>query len=285
MKSMTGFGRSETDVKGGTLTVEARSENHRFFDARVSLPDGADFLERSVRARLGKAVLRGKVKLTVVYEETLASGSHTDIRNARRTLAALRKLKKELGLKGEITVDHILSFDTRSSVRPKLPASQIKRAVASAVRDLDESRTCEGGRLAKDISSRISKCSTLLRRIKRARASYETQMKRKIVRKARDAAKNNGADEARVYQEMTLAAERSDITEEVVRMNSHITRFGEFLSQTGISVGRELDFLTQEMNREAGTILAKSKSTAISRLAVDLRSEIERVREQVQNVE
>ncbi|MCY4047629.1 MAG: YicC family protein [Candidatus Dadabacteria bacterium] len=280
MRSMTGFGRSEAVAGNVRLTVEARSENHRFFDARISLPEGAGSLERGIRDRLSRAVLRGKVKLTVSCESAGGPEAEIDMGGARAALAGLRKLKKQLNIKGDITIDQILSFG--GLVKPpaasrRVAASPVTKTVAAAVAELDDSRRREGKRLQKELRSRISKCAAIVRKIKRERSSYEAEMKRKI-----SALEKEGTD---AYKEMALSVERSDITEELVRMDSHIVRFREFVAKTDFSVGRELDFLAQEMNREAGTISAKSKSPAISHLAVDLRSEIEKAREQVQNVE
>lgn len=278
MRSMTGFGRSEAATKDGRLTVEARSENHRFFDARISLPEGTGSLEQGIRSRLARLVLRGKVKVTVSCESAGGAGAEIDTEKARAALASLKKLKKQLGIKGEITVDQILSFGLikpQSAARP--PDSAIKKTVAAALAELDDSRKREGKSLQKELKTRASKCAALVRNIKKARASYVAGMKRKMT-----VSEKEGTD---LYKEMALSVERSDITEETVRMESHIARFKEFLAKTGISVGRELDFLAQEMNREAATISAKSKSPAVSHLALDLRSEIEKAREQVQNVE
>lgn len=281
MRSMTGFGRSEAVSGGGIrLTVEARSENHRFFDARVSLPEGAGSLERDIRARLARSVLRGKVKLTVSCESAGGPGAEIDMGRARAALAGLKKLKKQLNLKGDITVDQILSFGGLIKPQPavcRIAASPVTKAVAAAVAELDDSRKREGKRLQKELRMRISNCATLVKKVKKARASYVTEMKRKM-----SASEKEGTD---AYKEIALSVERSDITEEVVRMESHIARFREFLAKTNLSVGKELDFLAQEMNREAGTISAKAKSPVVSHLALDLRSEIEKAREQVQNVE
>lgn len=290
MKSMTGFGRSETEVEGGRLIVEARSENHRFFDARIQIPEAVGFLEMDILRQLKKVALRGKVKITVIYERDSENSPEIDFRAARAVLENLKKLKSVLGLKGDITFDHILSFGDSIKKTPaarklgRKKAGLIRRASESAIEKLDESKSREGKILRRDLILRTEKCKRVVRKIGNERTKHEKQIKRKLVETTRSL-KGEDADEAKVYQEIVAVSEKSDITEEVVRMNSHLARFSEFISKSSVSVGKELDFLTQEMNREAGTISAKSKSTAISHLAVDLRSEIEKMREQVQNVE
>lgn len=288
---MTGFGRGETEIEGGRLIVEARSENHRFFDARVQLPESSGFLEPEILSQLKRAVLRGKVKVAVFYDSASSPEPEIDMRAARAALSNLKKLKKNLNLKGEITVKHVLSFGdfitkTRKENAPgSRSAAKIKKAAADALAKLNESRTREGSLLRKELRLRASNCKGIVRKIKSERGRYEKEVKGKLTRRAKSLIGDKNVDEATLYQEVVAIYEKSDITEEIVRMNSHLSRFSGFVSKTGVSVGKELDFLIQEMNRESGTISAKSKSPAISHLAVDLRSEIEKMREQVQNVE
>ncbi len=287
---MTGFGRSEMEVEGGRLIVEARSENHRFFDTRIQLPEAVGFLENDILKLLKKVALRGKVKITVIYESNRADSPEINFVAARSAFASLKKLKNTLGLKGDITVDHILSFGELITKTPSVrkpgrkKAGLVKKASESAIDNLDKSKSREGKLLHKDLLLRTAKCKRIVLKISNERGKHEKEVKRKLAEKARSL-KSENADEARIYQEIAAVSEKSDITEEIVRMNSHLVRFSEFVSKSNVSVGKELDFLTQEMNREAGTISAKSKSPAISHLAVDLRSEIEKMREQVQNVE
>ncbi len=290
MKSMTGFGRSETGIEGGRLIVEARSENHRFLDIRVYLPESAGSLEPDIVKRTKRVALRGKVKISVIRESDSAAVPRIDMSAARAALSNLQELKKNLRLKGDITVDHIVSFGDAIMRRggaktDTKETAQIKKAAANAIEKLDESRTREGKVICKDLSLRTSKCKRLVEKIKSKRAVSEKEIKRKLAEKTKLLLDDKTVDDAKLYQEMAFISEKSDITEEIVRMNSHLARFSEFLSQTDVSVGKELDFLTQEMNREAGTISAKSKSPDISHLTIDLRSEIEKMREQVQNVE
>ncbi len=288
---MTGFGRSEKGIGDGRLIVEARGENHRFFDARIYFPEGLAFIESDILKRLKKVVLRGKIKVSVSYETAGVPTPEIDYRAARAAHESLKKLKKNLGVEGNVTLDQVLSFGDFIRVSSKEQSlggkntSQISGVVASAIERLDESRSREGKRLLKDLALRVSKCKRVLRKIKTERGKHEVETKRRLEEKTRSLIKDKNIDEARLYSEMAAISERGDITEELVRMNSHLLRFSEFLSKSNVSVGRELDFLTQEMNREAGTISAKSKSPDISRLTMDLRSEIEKIREQSQNVE
>lgn len=291
MRSMTGFGRSEIGVGGGRVTVEARSENHRFLDIRVQLPEAAGFLEADILKQARRSVLRGKIKISVTAESNTTPSHGIDMDAARSVLSSLKNLKKNLRLKGEITVDHVISFGDVISGKPKekppgrKEAVQIKKAAADAVEKMDESRKREGERLQKDLVLRVSKCARLVERIRNERGRSEREAKRKLKKKTKSLVGDGCPDGAKLYQEMALMSEKSDITEEIVRMDSHLSRFSEFLSGSNLSVGKELDFLTQEMNREAGTISAKSKSSEISHMTIDLRSEIEKMREQVQNVE
>lgn len=273
------------------MVVEARSENHRFFDVRVQLPENAAFLETDIVKQVKRIALRGKIKISVTSECQKAPSLEIDFKAAQAALSSLKTLKNKLRLKGDITVDHILSFGdlTNKTVKEKKPdrkeTARIKQAAAKAIEKLDESKTLEGKRLHKELTLRISKCGRILEKIRTKRKKSEKEMRVKLEGKAKSLFKNKDMDEAKLYQEIAAMSEKSDITEEIVRMNSHLLRFSEFLSESNLSVGKELDFLTQEMNREAGTVSAKSKSPGISHLTIDLRSEIEKMREQVQNVE
>ncbi len=288
---MTGFGRSESSIEGGRLIVEARSENHRFLDVRVQLPDTAGFLEAGIVKQIKRVALRGKIKTTVINESNRASSPEIDLRAARSVLSDLKGLKKNLRLKGEITIDHLVSFGDLIGARAgeKKPGakevSQIRKAAARAVENLDESRSREGKRLQRDLTLRTAKCRRLVEKIKSESKKSAGEIKRKLVKKTKSLVKDKNMDGAKMCQEVSAILEKNDITEEIVRINSHLSRFSEFLSKENVSVGKELDFLTQEMNREAGTISAKSKSSAISHMTIDLRSEIEKMREQAQNVE
>jgi uncharacterized protein (TIGR00255 family) len=208
---------------------------------------------------------------------------------AKEFRKALESLKKELGIKEKIRIEHLLmvkeffSFEEKKALN-KEHNDKIKDALREALKKLDETRKSEGKKLEKDLRQRTSKAEKLAQKIEEKREDFTKELTEKLRERLKELLKDVQMDETRLYQEVAFLAERSDITEETVRLNAHINKFKETFNKEG-SIGRELDFLLQEMQREAGTISAKSKDAVISHLVVELRSEIEKMREQAQNIE
>lgn len=289
MKSMTGFGSSEASTKEGKVTVEARSENHRFLDIKLQAPDYLNDLESVVNDLVKKQISRGKIKISINPEDHQVKVPSFNKKTAEKYYAELAKLKKELKLEGDITIDHILMFKdvfngNHTSHINKTTLKKIETAVRRAVSNLEKSRQTEGKKLQVDLSKRTRKCYKLLERIKKKRSVFTEENAQRIKDRVESLLGNHEIDTTRLYQEVAILSERSDITEEIVRLQAHLEQFGETARKKG-SIGKELDFLILEMNREASTISAKSKDADISHFTINLRSEFEKMREQVQNIE
>ena len=289
MKSMTGFGKSETETKSGKISVEARSENHRFLDVKIQLPEYAVSTEPELSEYVKKIIRRGKVRVTVSIEGKRQDSSALDLDAARESKKTLEKLKRELGIKEDVRLEHLLSireiFPSESqSALNRGQVSALKKTLTASIKKLDDTRKAEGAKLEKDLKQRIGKIDRLTRKISSKRKEYMKSASLKLKERIEKLLEDNQIDEARLYQEVAYLAERSDITEELVRLTAHVGKFKETLRQSG-SVGKELDFLLQEMNRESGTISAKSKDASISHITIEFRSELEKIREQVQNIE
>lgn len=289
MKSMTGFGKSESATKYGKIVIEARSENHRFMDVKIQLPESALSIEPELAEQVKKVIMRGKVRVTVAIEGIRNNASSLNMEIARESKKTLEKLKKELHIEEEIRLEHLLALREifSSEQSPALNRNQIreiKKTLNQAVRKLDDTRKSEGNKLEKDLSQRIRKIERLTQKIETKRKEFMKNASAKLKERVEKLLEDSQIDEGRLYQETAFLAERSDITEELVRLKAHIGKFRETLRQAG-SVGKELDFLLQEMNRESGTISAKSKDAEISHFIIEFRSELEKIREQVQNIE
>lgn len=289
MKSMTGFGSSETTTTEGKVTVEARSENHRFLDVKLQVPEYLGELEATVNEIVKKQISRGKIKVSVNTEDQLEKVPAFNKKAAQNYYAELVRLKKELKVEGDITIDHILIFrdifngNLNSSIS-KTTLKKIVTATRKAISNLEKSRRTEGKKLLTDLNKRIRKCHNLVERIKKKRSAFTEDNFQRIKERADALLENQEIDSTRLYQEIAILSERSDITEEIVRLQAHLDQFSETTRKTG-PVGKELDFLILEMNREASTISAKSKDADISHFTINLRSEFEKMREQVQNIE
>ena len=289
MKSMTGYGKSEVETKYGKLVVETRSENHRFLDIKFQLPDSTLSIENQLSETVKNSILRGKIRVTVSLESPKNNSSSINLELAKKTKKNIDLLKKELGIKEETRLEHFLMIreifagDTKQSLS-KEEIAVIDKTVSESIKKLDQSRSSEGRKLGKDIRQRLKTIEKLTVTIKSKRKDFIKNTSLKLQERIEKLLEDTKIDEERLYQETAYLAERSDITEELVRLKAHISKFRETCGKNR-SIGKELDFLLQEMNREAGTISAKSKDAEISHCIIDLRSEMEKIREQVQNIE
>lgn len=289
MKSMTGFGKSEEESSIGKIVVEARSENHRFLDINFQIPDAISPIEPSLNEIVKTTLIRGKVRVLVVLEGLKNRQSTIDIELAKESRKMLEKLKMELGIEEPTKLEHFLmikelfSSEVKPTVSPK-EYPRVKRALVDAIEKLDETRLSEGKKLEKDLKQRIGKVDRLIVQIRDKRKDSAKELSDKLKERITKLLNDTQIDENRMHQEIAFLVDRSDITEEIVRIKAHIGKFKETINGKG-SIGRELDFLLQEMNREAGTTAAKSKDAGTSHVIIELRSEIEKMREQVQNIE
>jgi len=212
-----------------------------------------------------------------------------NIKLAKDSFRMLQKLKKELPIQDKTRLEHVLllkeffSYESKPTLN-KVYFNKIKIALRSAMAKLDEARTSEGKKIEKDLRNRIQKLERISKQVNEKRSGFKKTFSESIKGRIGKLLDDKQLDESRLNQEIALIAERTDITEEIVRLKAHITKFNQTIKKNH-SIGRECDFLLQEMNREAGTISAKSKDASISHLIIDFRSEIEKMREQVQNIE
>lgn len=289
MKSMTGFGKSEGETRHGRVIVETRSENHRFLDLKFLLPESISSIEPELSEAVKKLILRGKLRITIAIEGTKAAPPVLNVEVAKQLKKSIESLKKEFGIKEDLRIEHFLAIKDIFTTKTADPLTgsdviDIEKILSKAIQKLDEARKSEGKKLEKDFRERLDKIEDLTRTIAVKRKDFMATASAKLKERISKILEDNQIDEARLYQEAAFLTERSDITEELVRLKAHIGKFRETLRQKG-SIGKELDFLLQEMNREAGTVAAKAKDAEISHFTIELRSELEKIREQLQNIE
>lgn len=288
---MTGFGRAEANSKFGFFTVEASSVNNRFLEVYVRLPRNLTSLEPQMREMINAAVQRGKVSLFVNLAE---NGPATSAALINKKLAAsyyreLQKLKKALALKGDIELEDILMLpDVTRSVASEPVLDEvwpvIARATTKALKAMVAMRIREGRAMAADMRGRLKNMNSLMREIELATASAVSTYAAKLSVRVTELLNGRLPDTSRLEEEIAVFAERTDITEECLRFRSHLDQFVNTLKQTD-TIGRRLNFILQEMNREANTIGSKASDFDISAKVISLKEEIEKLREQVQNVE
>jgi uncharacterized protein (TIGR00255 family) len=291
---MTGFGRAAFTVEGVGFDVEVRATNHRFLDLRVRLPRQLAECEPELRARVGARFARGKVDVVVQLppggpRERLS----VDLEAAARYLEAAAALRSRHNLSGRLEVGDLLSLPgVARLVEAELPLEALRRAMFEAlevaVERADSMRVAEGAALERELGERIERVAALAQALEGRSGAVRDAARERLRRRAEKLAQETGLlDEARLYQEVALAADRLDVTEELVRLASHVGQFRAALAEAGPGkpVGRRLDFLLQELGREANTLGSKVGDAEAAHLVVDMKSELERVREQVQNVE
>ena len=290
MRSMTGFGFGDAPFSGGRLTVEIRSANQRFLDVRARLPAElshfAMFVEQVVRER----VRRGRVDVVVRSEGVVGAAAVLDRERAKSSMAALASLRDEIAPGSELPLSLLVAVPGLFSiVEPEADALRagLRAAVESATVAMEGMLQREGDALALDLGQRAAKIAELLGDIRERAALLPTLARRRLEERLARLLANAEApvDGSRMEAELLLFADRSDVTEEVTRLGSHVAQFEATLSEKKEPVGRKLDFLLQEMLREAHTVAAKAQDTKVSEKIVAFKVELERLREQVQNVE
>lgn len=288
---MTGFGTATAQVPGGRLTVEVRSVNHRFSEVQIRLPKDLSALEEPTRAAVQGKVQRGRVEVVVSREDGTrrTKAVRVDLELAASYAQALREIAGTVGAAGEVTLAHLAALpdvlrveDDRGEVETLWPA--LETAVAAATDALVAMRTAEGRRMATDLLDRLAAIGrhvdTVNERSRDVVRAYSERLRARLAELLAEVP----IDEARIATEVAIFAERSDISEELVRLRSHIAQFRQSVGEDG-AVGRKLEFILQEMGRETNTIGSKANDLEITRAVIAMKSELESVREQVQNIE
>ena len=291
LKSMTGYGRGEAVLDQRSIVAEVRAVNNRYLDCSVRLPRLYAFAEDAVRSRVQSRVTRGKVDVYLTIDSAGADAG--TVRVNEETAAgyydALIQLRDRFELKDDITVSLLSRFPEvltveKPAVDVEAAVEDICRVVDMALADFDGMRRREGERLARDILSRADTIEALAKQVEARSPETVREYRARLEEKMRLVLAGAQIDEARLLTEAAILADKVAVDEETVRLSSHLAQLRQMLSQGG-AVGRKLDFLIQEFNREANTIGSKCCDLDISRLVVDIKGEIEKIREQVQNIE
>lgn len=291
IRSMTGFGRYEYARGGKKYAVEMKSVNHRYLDLNIKMPKNFNFFEAEIRNLLKKYIQRGKVDLYITYEDASAQGCSIRYNSlvAGQYVSAMREMAREFSLNDDLTVSKLARFPEIFTVEELEPDEKemsdcIWMTVEEAAKRLVEARQLEGERLKEDL---LEKFALLEREVsyveKRSPEIVELYQKR-LEEKVSALLDEVGVDQSRILTEVTIFADKTCVDEEVVRLHSHINSVRNVLEEGG-SIGRKLDFIIQEMNREANTILSKANHLDISHHGIVIKTEIEKIREQIQNIE
>ena len=292
IRSMTGYGRGEKNYEGRTVTIELRAVNNRYLDTTVKMPRTYLFAEDAIKSRIQGAVARGKLDVFITVANTGGEAVSVTVNEplARAYLNALQRLY-EMGdcVKREYYVTDLARFPDVLTVE-KVPedtetiSAQLLEVLDFALADFNAMREREGARLAEDILSRAETIEKLTALVEERSPQTVAEYRFRLESKMAEVLMNTQIDEARILTEAALFADKVAVDEETVRLHSHLDQLREMLTKGG-AVGRKLDFLIQEFNREANTIGSKCNDIEIARHVVDIKAEIEKIREQVQNIE
>ncbi len=291
MKSMTGYGRARLSLHGREITVEVRAVNHRYLDCTIKAPRAYGFLEDALKKAAAGRVSRGRVDIFVSIEDVASSGTEILLNEqlAGGYIEALRRLRDQFGLEDNLTVLGIAKLpDVLACRRAEVDADELTADVLAvyqeAAEGFDLMRRREGDKLAEDVLGRAKTILSLVGEVEQRGPERVAAYRERLYRRMQEVLESAQVDEQRVLMEAAVFADRTAVDEETVRLRSHISQLELMLAEGG-AVGRKLDFLVQEMNREANTIGSKANDAVLSRLVVELKSEIEKIREQIQNIE
>ena len=288
---MTGYGRAVETVNGREFTVELRSVNNRYLDCSVKLPRSVSFAEEAVKQAVKQSVSRGKVDVFI----TIKSESSDDTKITLNTavlegyLNAMREMVDKFSVRDDISVSTVSRLPEVFSVeKPEVDEEQLKAdlmsVVAKALAGYDAMRVAEGKALDADLRSRGNTIEELVSQVEAGNAQTVIDYRTRLENKLKEVLANTAIDESRILTEAAIFADKVAVDEETVRLRSHLQQMNAMLSGGG-AVGRKLDFLLQEMNREANTIGSKCTDVRLARIVVDIKAELEKIREQTQNIE
>ena len=291
VKSMTGYGRAVETVNGREFTVELRSVNNRYLDCSVKLPRSLSFAEEAVKQAVKATISRGKVDVFITVHSETAQDVKVTLNDAMVAgyLTAMKQMVETHGVKDDISVSLIARMPEVFTVeKPEVDEEQLKAdlmsVLAKALENYDAMRATEGKALENDLRSRGNTILQLVSQVEAGNAQTVIDYRTRLYNKLQEVLANTSIDESRILTEAAIFADKVAVDEETVRLRSHLEQMNTMLTNGG-AIGRKLDFLLQEMNRESNTIGSKCTDVRLARIVVDIKAELEKIREQTQNIE
>ena len=291
IKSMTGYGRAVETVNGREFTVELRSVNNRYLDCTVKMPRSVSFAEDAVKQAVKQAVSRGKVDVFITIKSEAGDDTTVSLNKAvlEGYLGAMRQMVTEFGVIDDISVSTVSRLPEIFTVeKPEVDEDALKAdllsVLAVALENYNAMRLTEGAALDHDLRSRGNTILDLVSQVEAGNAQTVIDYRARLEAKLKEVLANTAIDESRILTEAAIFADKVAVDEETVRLRSHLDQMNAMLTAGG-AVGRKLDFLLQEMNREANTIGSKCTDVRLARIVVDIKAELEKIREQTQNIE
>lgn len=291
IKSMTGFGRGKYEKDGRFYTLEIKSVNHKYNDISIRMPRFLNGFEDKIRKRIAENISRGKVDVFVNFENYSSQGNqiHFNIELAKEYVKGLENLAKQTGIEYDIKLMDLAKMPEILKVEEEeneeLIGTELLIALEEALQNFVEMRQYEGQKLAEDMKKRIVLIEEKIQEIEKFSSTLVNEYMEKLEARVKELMKPQMVDENRLAQEIVIFSDKSSIEEELTRLHSHIQQFQDFLERGISPIGKKMDFLIQEMNREVNTIGSKANCLEITNCVIELKTEIENIREQVQNIE
>ena len=291
IKSMTGFGRAKCEYEGREYNVEIKSVNHKYTDVSIKIPRQISYLEEKVRKEILTKVSRGKIDVFITLQDYSEKGKNIKINKelAKVYISQLRELAEETGITADIDVIDISKFPEVLNIsnqdNEEIYWDELRGVLDTALDNFVAMRETEGNKICDDLKVRMERIKEKVSKISSYSAGLVEEYIVKLNARVQELMSTDVIDENRLAQEIVIFSDKSSIQEELTRLDSHISQFLDLLSNGNSPVGKKLDFIIQEMNREVNTIGSKANSTKISEGVIELKTEIEDVREQIQNIE
>lgn len=291
IKSMTGFGRSIYENDGREYLIEIKSVNNRFSDINIKMPRSLNYLEEKIKKEILKSVTRGKVDLYITFNNNSDKGKNIKLNTeiAKVYINELKKLSKETEIIDNINIMDISKFPDVLNIKieeesEELIEKELMTVLNEAIQSFVDMREKEGSKIKQDLESRIEIISEKIKKISSVSTGLVEEYIVKLETRIKELLKTDVIDKTRLAQEVVIYSDKCSVEEEITRLKSHIAQFLNFINLNA-PIGKKLDFLIQEMNRETNTIGSKANNLEITNLVVDIKTELENIREQVQNIE
>lgn len=291
IRSMTGFGRAKFECEGREYSVEIKSVNHKYSDISIRLPKQISYLEENIRKQIASKIFRGKIDVFINMQDYSEKGKNIKINKefAKLYISQLKELAEETGVTYDLGITEVSKFpevlNITNEENEEIYWNEISQVLDIALDNFISMREAEGKKICEDIKVRIEHIKEKVLEISSYSAGLIEEYIVKLNTRVKELMNTDIVDENRLAQEIVIFADKSSIQEELTRLNSHIAQFLNLIEEGSAPTGKKFDFIIQEMNREVNTIGSKANSTDISRCVIELKTEIEDVREQVQNIE
>lgn len=291
IRSMTGYGKASLIVEGREYQVEIKSVNHRYLDINIKMPRTLGYLEETIKKQISEKIKRGKIDVFITFENNSQEGKDIKINKelAKIYINQLKELAQEENISSNIEVIDIAKFPDVLTIKIEQEDEKIKNEILQVTKDatdkIIEMKNIEGQKISQDLLARIGKIENKIEEISKKSTGLIEEYVVKLEKRIKEILKTEEIDKSRIAQEVVIYADKCSVEEEITRLKSHIYQFKNLIADNNETIGKKLDFIIQEMNRETNTIGSKANNLEITNGVIDIKTELEDIREQTQNIE